>query len=76
VQPIESEDGIWKDKEQIYVSGKFPTTARRMQCFERFAPQLAHDALDRLTLTEEERRGVTHVIVTSCTGLYAPGLDF
>ncbi len=24
----------------------------------------------------EQRRGITHVIVTSCTGLYAPGLDF
>jgi alpha-pyrone synthase len=76
VQPIESEDGMWRDKEQIYVSGKFPATARRMQCFERFAPQLAHDALDRLALTEEERRSITHVVVTSCTGLYAPGLDF
>jgi predicted naringenin-chalcone synthase len=47
-----------------------------MQLFERFAPQLAHSALDNLSLTQEERRGITHVIVTSCTGLYAPGLDF
>jgi predicted naringenin-chalcone synthase len=76
VQPIESASGMWQDAEQIYVPGKFPGTARRMQCFERFAPQLAHRALDRLELTEEERRSITHVIVTSCTGLYAPGLDF
>jgi alpha-pyrone synthase len=76
VQPVESADGVWKDAEQIYVPGDFPATARRMQCFERFAPQLAHRALDSLALTEEERRSVTHVIVTSCTGLYAPGLDF
>jgi predicted naringenin-chalcone synthase len=47
-----------------------------MQFFERFAPQLARTALDRLGLSDEERRSVTHVIVTSCTGLYAPGLDF
>jgi predicted naringenin-chalcone synthase len=47
-----------------------------MELFERFAPQLAHSALDNLSLTQEERRGITHVIVTSCTGLYAPGLDF
>jgi len=32
--------------------------------------------LDKLDLSEQERRGITHVIVTSCTGLYAPGLDF
>jgi alpha-pyrone synthase len=47
-----------------------------MKFFERYAPQLAQIALDKLLLTEEERRTITHVIVTSCTGLYAPGLDF
>ena len=76
IEPIEAAEGEWRDAEQIYVLGNFPGTARRMQCFERFAPQLARRTLDRLALTEEERRGVTHVIVTSCTGLYAPGLDF
>ncbi len=47
-----------------------------MEAFERFAPQLARCALNKLALNEEERRGITHVIVTSCTGLYAPGLDY
>jgi alpha-pyrone synthase len=76
VQPVASADGSWKDLEEIYVPGAFPATARRMNLFERFAPQLAQSALDKLALSEEERRSVTHVIVTSCTGLYAPGLDF
>jgi predicted naringenin-chalcone synthase len=76
VNPITNEDGSWKDEEQIYVPGNFPTTARRMELFERFAPQLAHAALDKLSLTASERQAITHVIVTSCTGLYAPGLDF
>jgi predicted naringenin-chalcone synthase len=76
VNPIATDDGTWKDAEQVYVPGDFPVTARRMQFFERFAPQLAHCALDKLALTEHERASVTHVIVTSCTGLYAPGLDF
>jgi predicted naringenin-chalcone synthase len=67
---------LWRDEEQIYVPGVFPATARRMQLFERFAPRLAHCALDKLALTQEQRRAITHVIVTSCTGLYAPGLDF
>jgi predicted naringenin-chalcone synthase len=76
VNPTPVEDGSWRDAENVYVPGKFPATARRMYLFERFAPQLAHSALDKLTLTEEQRRSITHVIVTSCTGLYAPGLDF
>jgi predicted naringenin-chalcone synthase len=76
VQPIATEDGMWKDEEEVYVPGDFPATARRMKFFERFAPQLAQSALDKLALTPEERQRITHVIVTSCTGLYAPGLDF
>jgi len=76
IQPIATQDGAWKDAEGLYVLGKFPDTARRMQLFERYAPQLARCTLDKLRLGEDERRSITHVIVTSCTGLYAPGLDF
>jgi alpha-pyrone synthase len=61
---------------EFYTRGSFPDTAKRMEIFERFAPRLAHRTLDKLRLTETERRGITHVLVTSCTGLYAPGLDF
>src|ERR1035441_3591843 len=76
LQPIETGDSTWRDAEGMYVLGSFPTTSKRMEAFERFAPQLAEKALDRLALSKEERLGITHVIVTSCTGLYAPGLDF
>jgi alpha-pyrone synthase len=61
---------------EFYTRGSFPDTAKRMEIFERFAPRLAQKTLDKLSLSEEERSGITHVIVTSCTGLYAPGLDF
>ena len=61
---------------EFYTRGSFPDTAKRMQIFERFAPRLAQRTLDKLRLTDEERNSVTHVLVTSCTGLYAPGLDF
>ncbi len=61
---------------EFYTRGSFPDTAKRMEIFERFAPKLAQSTLDKLKLSEEERRGITHVLVTSCTGLYAPGLDF
>lgn len=64
------------DAHEFYRLGNFPSTARRMQLFEENAPQLARQALDRLALSQEERSGITHVLVTCCTGLYAPGLDF
>jgi predicted naringenin-chalcone synthase len=76
IEPVASVDGKWNDAEGIYVPGSFPGTARRMEAFERFAPQLARCALKKLAIGEEERQSITHVIVTSCTGLYAPGLDF
>jgi alpha-pyrone synthase len=61
---------------EFYTRGSFPDTAKRMEIFERFAPRLAQRTLDKLRLTETERKGITHILVTSCTGLYAPGLDF
>lgn len=75
IEPIGDGAG-WSDAEQLYARGSFPSTARRMQMFEKFAPRLAEVALDRLALSDGERAAITHVIVTSCTGLYAPGLDF
>ena len=47
-----------------------------MELYKRFAPQLMRSALDKLALSTEERGRVRHVIVTSCTGMYSPGLDF
>jgi predicted naringenin-chalcone synthase len=76
LQPMVGEDAIWRDSEELYVTGAFPSTSRRMKAFEKFAPRLAQCALNKLGLTAQERQGITHVIVTSCTGLYAPGLDF
>jgi predicted naringenin-chalcone synthase len=64
------------DAREFYRPGNFPNTARRMELFEQSAPLLMRKTLDRLALNEKERSGITHVLVTSCTGLYAPGLDF
>ena len=75
LQPIETESGAWRDSEDMYVLGRFPQTSRRMKAFEQFAPQLMRCALNKLGLSDSERQSITHVIVTSCTGLYAPGLD-
>ncbi len=64
------------DAHEFYRIGNFPNTARRMQLFEQSAPLLMKKAVDQLALSEQERSGITHVLVTCCTGLYAPGLDF
>lgn len=63
--------------QEFYGNGiLFPDTAKRMTAYEDFAPVLMRRALDRLNLSATERNGITHVLVTTCTGLYAPGLDF
>lgn len=59
----------------FYCDGNFPSTGQRMQLFEQCAPVLAHRALDKLSLNAEELRRIRHVLVTCCTGFYAPGLD-
>jgi alpha-pyrone synthase len=64
------------DANGFYRTGKFPGTAQRMEVFEHSAPVLMRTAVDRLELSEQERSSITHVLVTCCTGLYAPGLDF
>jgi predicted naringenin-chalcone synthase len=61
---------------EFYQLGNFPTTSRRMKLFEQSAPVLMRNAVDRLALSPKEHSGITHVLVTCCTGLYAPGLDF
>jgi alpha-pyrone synthase len=64
------------DVYEFYQRGMFPSTGQRMQLFERYAPTLARRALDSLSVSPEERSVIHHVLVTCCTGLYAPGLDF
>lgn len=58
------------DVEGFYQNDAFPGTQARMQLYERYAFTLAKRALDQLDLT-----GTTHLITTTCTGFYAPGLD-
>lgn len=62
------------DTERFFVRGRFPDTAARMRFFEDHAPGLASQAVERLALGTDAGR-VTHLLVTTCTGLSAPGLD-
>ncbi len=59
------------DRAGFYRRGAFPSTAARMALYEPHALQLAMQAVRTL-----EPDGVTHLIVASCTGFSAPGLDF
>jgi predicted naringenin-chalcone synthase len=45
-----------------------------MQAYEDYAPNLAVQAVEGLELGADLKE-ITHVIVTSCTGLAAPGID-
>ncbi len=64
-----------EDADALFVPGNFPPprAAWRPSGNSRRA---SRSGLSRLALTEDERSGITHVIVTCCTGLYAPGLDY
>jgi alpha-pyrone synthase len=63
------------DTDGFYSRGAFPSTADRMRRYETEAPLLALKAVEGLELDDGERAGVSHLIVTSCTGFSAPGLD-
>jgi len=74
--PSDEPEGASVDGAQVYRRGDFPHTAERMRLYEEHAPSLATEAARRLELSDAERKAITHVIVTTCTGMYAPGLDF
>jgi predicted naringenin-chalcone synthase len=75
-RPHDNATEFYVNAHEFYTRGRFPDTAARMKIFEQAAPLLARKTLNKLKLSEQERRGITHVLVTTCTGLYAPGLDF
>jgi predicted naringenin-chalcone synthase len=62
------------DEQLFYKPGNFPDTQTRMKFYEHHALGLAKKSLDQLNLPEIKEE-ITHLIVTSCTGFYAPGLD-
>ncbi len=63
------------DADGFYALGNFPSTAARMRRYEKEAPALAAKAVEQLGLDGSSQQ-ITHLIVTSCTGLSAPGIDF
>jgi alpha-pyrone synthase len=67
-------NGSALDTDSLYIRGRPPDTAARMRVFETRAPELAADTVNKLELGHD-RAHVTHLLITSCTGLSAPGID-
>jgi alpha-pyrone synthase len=54
----------------------FPGTARRMRLYEEVSVELAESAARRaLARAGIEPRQVSHLVISTCTGFFAPGLD-
>lgn len=68
-----SPDADRLDSAGIFLPRAFPCTRDRMGIYERHASALALQGIAALGLADQERP--THLIVTTCTGLHAPGID-
>ena len=75
LKPAEVPEGPSIDEAGLFARGNFPSTAERMRQYEGAAPALAEKAVRGLGLDDAALKSITHVIVTTCTGLSAPGLD-
>lgn len=58
----------------FYENGFMPGTAARMAVYAEQAPILSISAIDRLG-EQIDISGITHLVVASCTGFVAPGID-
>ena len=65
------EDSAFLEAESFYTSAAAPSTADRMRVYAESAPVLAKRAIAGLP----DISGITHMVVASCTGFTAPGLD-
>jgi predicted naringenin-chalcone synthase len=62
------------DADHFFRRGAFPSTGQRMRRYATWAVDLAMRAIGQLDPVLERDR-ITHLIVASCTGFTAPGLD-
>ncbi|CAN5131427.1 type III polyketide synthase [soil metagenome] len=71
VLPITDGGGSPVDDGGFYAGGLMPPTSERMKLYAEAAPALALQAIAQLP----ELGAVTHLVVASCTGFIAPGID-
>lgn len=57
-----------------FYAGRIPGTAERMRLYAEYAPALALEAIRQLGEQADLGR-VSHLVVASCTGFVAPGVD-
>ncbi|MCJ8346408.1 type III polyketide synthase, partial [bacterium] len=68
-------NNLFADQNSFYPSeGPFPDTQKRMDIYQKEALSLVLKACEKLE--EIQYSSITHLLVVSCTGFYAPGLDF
>ncbi|MBB6124103.1 type III polyketide synthase [Sphingobium subterraneum] len=60
--------------ESGFYAGRWPSTGERMEIYAREAPELALSAI-RALAEKTALGGITHLVVASCTGFVAPGID-
>lgn len=62
------------DRPGGFYHGPSPATSARMTAYAEAAPKLALGAIEKLR-GQADLAGVTHLVVASCTGFVAPGID-
>ncbi|MCX2723739.1 type III polyketide synthase [Roseibium salinum] len=72
--PADDASGAVIDEAGMFRRGAFPGTSARMDIYETAAADLAMRAIDKLDIGSANHE-ITHLIVASCTGFSAPGLD-
>ena len=71
----QGEDGASPvDPGGFYAASPLPGTGERMRLYATAAPDLAMAAIDALR-AQETLGEITHLVVASCTGFVAPGID-
>lgn len=53
----------------------FPNLELRMEWYNKTAPQLSVNAVEKCIAQKINKEEITHLITVSCTGMSAPGLD-
>ncbi|GGB38585.1 naringenin-chalcone synthase [Sphingomonas metalli] len=74
VLPPAPDDGAPTAPGGFYAVDPLPGTGARMAVYAEAAPALALAAVERLA-AQVSLAGITHLVVASCTGFVAPGLD-
>ncbi|HTU11658.1 MAG TPA: type III polyketide synthase [Allosphingosinicella sp.] len=69
-----ADGGLPHNRPGGFYHGEAPPTSRRMQAYAEAAPDLALGAIARLR-EQVALDGITHLVVASCTGFVAPGID-